>query len=314
MVSGAYGELQSMLEESLAIFQALGYRSRIAYSMLALSQLAEVQWQLKRAEHLARESLTIHREADHQHMIEPTLRALAWILYLRGKNAEAHSVLEEALEICNELGMGQQRTSQANAWLGLVQLQLGQYQKARAQAELSLAIAREKDVSPRVADTLEILGCVALAEGAYAEAQQLLQESTTLFRATGRQEMLSDALALLGVASCGLGQTHQAKVHLCEAVAIATDIQATEPLTFALPAVALLFADRGEHARAVELYTLAFRLPSVANSRWFEDVFGRHIAAAAADLPPDVVAEAQERGRERDLWATAQELLDELKA
>jgi hypothetical protein len=29
-------------------------------------------------------------------------------------------------------------------------------------------------------------------------------------------------------------------------------------------------------------------------------------------LPPDVVAAAQERGRARDLWATAEELLQEL--
>ena len=29
-------------------------------------------------------------------------------------------------------------------------------------------------------------------------------------------------------------------------------------------------------------------------------------------LPPDVVAAAQQRGRARDLWATAEELLEEL--
>jgi hypothetical protein len=31
-------------------------------------------------------------------------------------------------------------------------------------------------------------------------------------------------------------------------------------------------------------------------------------------LPPNVVAAAQERGRQRDLWATAEELLAELEA
>jgi hypothetical protein len=52
----------------------------------------------------------------------------------------------------------------------------------------------------------------------------------------------------------------------------------------------------------------------VANSRWFEDVAGRHIAAAAAaQLPPDAVAAAQERGRVRDLWATVEQLLAELE-
>jgi hypothetical protein len=39
---------------------------------------------------------------------------------------------------------------------------------------------------------------------------------------------------------------------------------------------------------------------------------GRHVAAAAAALPPDVVAVAQERGRARELEATMVELVAEL--
>lgn len=51
----------------------------------------------------------------------------------------------------------------------------------------------------------------------------------------------------------------------------------------------------------------------MANSRFWEDVVGKHIAAAAATLPPEVTAAAQERGRARDLWATVEELLTELE-
>jgi hypothetical protein len=54
------------------------------------------------------------------------------------------------------------------------------------------------------------------------------------------------------------------------------------------------------------------RYPDVADLHWFEDVAGREIAAAAEALPPEVAAAAQERGRARDLWATAEELLEEL--
>jgi hypothetical protein len=73
--------------------------------------------------------------------------------------------------------------------------------------------------------------------------------------------------------------------------------------------VALLLADQGEHERAVELVALASRYGFVANSHWFEEVVGRHIAAVAATLPPGVVAAAQKRGRARDLNATVMELL-----
>jgi hypothetical protein len=37
------------------------------------------------------------------------------------------------------------------------------------------------------------------------------------------------------------------------------------------------------------------------------------IAAVAATLPPDVVAAAQVRGKARDLWETAEELLVEFE-
>ena len=60
------------------------------------------------------------------------------------------------------------------------------------------------------------------------------------------------------------------------------------------------------------MYALASRYPFVANSKWFDDVAGKHIAAVAATLPPEVVAAAQERGRARDLDATVAELLAEL--
>jgi hypothetical protein len=52
----------------------------------------------------------------------------------------------------------------------------------------------------------------------------------------------------------------------------------------------------------------------VSRSCWFNDIFGRHIAAVAATLPPDVVSAAQERGRTRDLETTTAELLAESEA
>jgi hypothetical protein len=84
------------------------------------------------------------------------------------------------------------------------------------------------------------------------------------------------------------------------------------PLLWALPATALILASEGEVERAVELYALASRYPLVAKSRWFADVVGKQIAAAAATLPAERVAILQARGRTRDLEATVAELLAEL--
>jgi tetratricopeptide (TPR) repeat protein len=156
------------------------------------------------------------------------------------------------------------------------------------------------------------LGLVALAREAYDEAQQLFQESVGLMRETGRQPQLGEVLAAQGLAARGLGDPSEARRQLREALGRGVEIRHVWTVVEALPALTLVLADQGEGERAVELYALASRYPYVANSQWFEDVCGKHIAAVAATLPPDVVSAAQERGQARDLWATADEMLEEL--
>jgi hypothetical protein len=111
-----------------------------------------------------------------------------------------------------------------------------------------------------------------------------------------------------------LGKHSQAQAHLSEALRVAIDVQRFMLPILALPAITLLLADRGRAEQAVELYALASRYGYVANSFWFDDVAGKHIAAVGATLPPHVVAAAQHRGRARDLWETAEELLEELES
>ena len=81
---------------------------------------------------------------------------------------------------------------------------------------------------------------------------------------------LAQALAILGAAERGLGDLDGAQQHLSQALQISAETGAFLPPLFAIPATALLLADRGEKERAVELYALALRYPFVANSRWHE--------------------------------------------
>jgi hypothetical protein len=72
-------------------------------------------------------------------------------------------------------------------------------------------------------------------------------------------------------------------------------------------------AIKGCTERVVEVYALASRYGHVSNSRWGEDVAGRHIASALTALSPQAVDAARERGRCRDLEGTVEELLIELE-
>jgi hypothetical protein len=76
----------------------------------------------------------------------------------------------------------------------------------------------------------------------------------------------------------------------------------------------LATASPQEGLRAVEFYALASRYPTVANSRWFEEIAGNRIAALTARLPQEAVAAARARGEARDLAATVADLRGEFEA
>jgi tetratricopeptide (TPR) repeat protein len=157
------------------------------------------------------------------------------------------------------------------------------------------------------------VGCVALAEEAYEKARKLLQESIVVFRELGQRDEQCWPLAALAYADRDRGQLAEAGEHLTEVIRTASEIRAFKPLLIALPAIALILADLDKKDLAVECYSLASRYPFVANSRWFKDIAGRHIAAVITTLPSEVAVAAQERGRVRDLKATMAELLVELE-
>jgi tetratricopeptide (TPR) repeat protein len=158
-----------------------------------------------------------------------------------------------------------------------------------------------------------LLSWIAVAEEAYAEAQRWSQEAFTVAQATGEQNLCLP-ITTMGFVERGLGNRRQAREHYGEALRTAIQRGASIfDLQWVGALAALLLADEGNAERALELYTLLSGHPHVANSQWFEDFAGKHIAAVAVTLPPDVVAAAQARGRARDLQATLKELLDELE-
>jgi tetratricopeptide (TPR) repeat protein len=157
-----------------------------------------------------------------------------------------------------------------------------------------------------------MLGMAALGAGEADEAWRLLEESVAVYQEILAKTFLSWALAFPGYAAHMLGRPRQAGRCFRRALRLAAEIKSLRALLHVLPGVAFLLADQGEVERAVELYALASRYPFVANSRWFEDVAGKHIASASNALPPQAVEAAKERGRARDVDATVQELLKEL--
>jgi tetratricopeptide (TPR) repeat protein len=297
-------------QESLEIRRALGNQIGVAESLTGLGHPLFLR-QPEKAEILRRECLAICRETGDPFTIALGLHYLGSTLTFAGKFAEAHSYYSASANIHNDLG-ARRYIADVDTSLGFIQVHLGHYKQARAQIQQGLELAREIGYSVIIGLSLVALGHAMLAMDAHTEAEQLLQEAVDLYRMLGQREWLVWALAWLGHAAYAQGKRAQARQHLHEALQTGDAPLSVILSTAALSTIALLLADQGEPARAVELYALASCYPYVANSRWFEDVAGRHIADAAAELPPDIIAAAREHGRARDPRATVKELLAEL--
>jgi tetratricopeptide (TPR) repeat protein len=190
-------------------------------------------------------------------------------------------------------------------------LWLGRYPEARAFSEAGLAIAREIGRHNILAVWLRGRGMVEIIEGDYARAVRLLREGVAAARRV-RSYNIGTCAVLSSLAALRQGQTSPSRRYLYEGLQTALEQGTYLPLLYGLPLAAAFLLEDGQAERAVELYALALEQPFVASSRWYADVVGQHVADAAATLPPEVVAAARERGRARDLWATARGLVAEL--
>jgi tetratricopeptide (TPR) repeat protein len=310
---GDHEQSTQLNQESLALRQALGDQRGIADSLAALGRDSWPQGGSEEGERVLRESIAIRRQIGEQAGLAEGLTILGCSLSLLGKVAEAVSVLEEGMAIYKNLGNAEGLAA-SNSLLGMVETGLGRYKRSHAHLKTGLTIAREIGNEKRIGEALKDLAELALVEEAYQEALQLAQEVLIMGMAkSGYATLRASTVALQGFAYLGLADTRRARQCLQEALQIVTRIRSFIPLHEIIALSGLLLLNRGETERAIELFALWSRYPHVANSRWFEDVAGRHVAAAAATLPPEIVEAARARGQARDLWETVAELLAELE-
>jgi predicted ATPase/DNA-binding SARP family transcriptional activator len=308
-----YGtETGQLLKESLALRKSLGDRRGIARTLGLLGNLAAFQGQLEKSVRLYRESISLHRKIGDERSHRDLQGDLVFVLLALGEFEEARLHVEENLAICKNLG-SKRELAYVLSVSSFAELHHGRYERARADAEEGIALAREVDFRWTLGSSLWYLGCAALASGATVEAEQWLRESTAVLRELRHQDGVAGIRATQAIAALRLEQRPLARECLRESVRNVVEVGGFYSPLPTLSALALYAADRGRVERALELYALASCSPLVANSRWYEDVAGRYLAALAAALPPDVAAAASERGRVQDLGTALAVQLAELE-
>jgi predicted ATPase len=307
---GDYDEARRLCEESLAIRRELTDRWGVADSLYELGRVALFLGELGKTERLMWESIAILEEIGDQAGVAKALNVLGAMLPWSGKFTEARSLLERSVEICRDLEF-RDGLVDALVFLSTVDAHLGAYESMRSLAQESHLVAEEIGYFYGWGYSLILLGVAALIDAEYDKAERFFQESVAIYEKSGHQDARVFPLAYSAVAALKLGRRSRVRQRLCDALRMASALGGLYPLMYALAAIALFLADEGQAERATELYALVSRYPLMAKSRWFEDVVGQHVAAAAA-LAPGVIAAAQKRGKALDPSVTAAALLEEL--
>ena len=130
---------------------------------------------------------------------------------------------------------------------------MGAFEKSKAHAEESVAIAREIGATKRLADALIILGYASDALEGRADAQACFEESLAIARSLEDKGRQSFALNALAGHKSDIGDLSAALPLLEEAVEIARALSDRESVAIGLPAIAGIVIEQGSPARARSL-------------------------------------------------------------
>jgi predicted ATPase len=361
-----YDEAKRRAEEALAIFEEVGDRWGMALSLHMLADTLWYRGESGEARPTYQKSLALYRESGDQWGVGRLLVRMGLMTaYQLGELEEARQLLEESRATFAKIG-DRPGMAQSIGYLGTVAGLMGEYEESRRLLREYVALAKELGNRERVAYGLGLLGIIVLWEGALDEAEGYLQEGVATARATdgawyvalanaglgelayerGQYEVArlhaSEALVyfresgaipwswmpsfVLGQTACAQGELREAWQHLRESLRDSMITRAILATISILRAMAALLAAEGQKERAVE--RLAFVLNHRATMAHDRQRARRLLAKLETELPPDVfaaaqergkaleleavVAAAQERGQARDLEATVAELLAEL--
>jgi predicted ATPase/transcriptional regulator with XRE-family HTH domain/Tfp pilus assembly protein PilF len=137
-----------------------------------------------------------------------------------------------------------------SAWLAY---HLGDYERATAQAQESLTLARAVSSHWDTAVAMAGLGNIALAQGNFAEAIRWYEDTLALARSVNHPWGIATSLNLLGLVALRQGDLERAAPFLAESLALARQIKDDQGIASALLNLGLVAQRQGDNARAVAL-------------------------------------------------------------
>jgi predicted ATPase len=293
-------------EEGLALFRDVGDPRGIARALNGLGQSLNRIGRWDEGEGYVREMIDLYESIGDRAGMASGLLNLSRVYFWFGRFKQLNELANQSLVIQRDLGL---RHDAAFALLlsSIANWLLGDYDQSKPLSVEALSLALEVDFPRIVGGSHWALGGAAIGQKDYIQAREHLMAAIHVMRDLKNLDDLAAAVATLSCAEINIGELDMARDHLVESLEIVADIRGIWGASYTL-----FLAREGMVERAIEVYTLIRQYPIAANSRFHEEVVGQEITVAAAALPPEVVTEAEERGREGDPYEMAALLLEEL--
>ncbi len=305
--SGSFQEAVQCYTESLELYRAKGDPRGIANALVNMGHNTQRQGQASAGLVFVENGIKILQQIGDRASVARGYLDMGRTCFYTGQFAKENGLFLKSFPILEDLGMHSELVySTVTVNLGFAHN--GEYSQAIAQAKKGLPLAQEADARREIAAANTILGIAYLGQGDIEQAQAWALKSIDQYQEIDQKDELGWVFALMVFVKRDLGQVESAHSYLCQTLEIGIKTHGYFSVLHGLSAAALLFLDQGEIERAVGLYALVTRFPVAANSHWFEDVAGQEIASAAESLTSEIAGTS----RKRDLWKTAEELLEEI--
>jgi predicted ATPase/uncharacterized protein HemY len=263
---GDYEQASALCETSLALFRELGDRDRIAVALNHLGVIAHDQGNYERAKLLYGESLALKRELGDKGGVAYALHNLAFIAYEQAEYELAKTLYEESLSLKQELGH-KYAIAKTLGNLGLVAREQGDYGQAVLLHEKALALEQEVGDRPGIAYSLHNLGDVARDQGDDKRAAQLYEEGLTLHQQVGNKRGVAHSLSGLGDVAHRQGDYKQASELGKESLTLFRELGDKRGIAYSLDSLGSIAREQSKYEQAAVLYRESLRLFQEMNDR-----------------------------------------------
>jgi predicted ATPase len=293
--------------QALAIFGELEDCWGVAITLRGLAWGALHQGDYPLAVDRFQASVDAFRGLDDSEGLAESLGGRGYTAWIMGEYERAQKFHEEMLAVCSETG-DRRGTARAIADLAIDACGMQQFEEALRLWRESLVTYMEIGDRWGMADVLGDMGEGCNMLGRYAEAAEYAEQSLDL-KVKRRRGLADWELRVRGVAALGMGDLRAASDDFRQA--LQSDLVTWYPARalHVLASVAALLAAEGERERALELLALVFH--DRRTWQWAKDSAAPLFTTLRAELPANVIAAAEARGRASDLRATVEELLAE---